>query len=141
MTRKVSEKMGIKDGQSVGLVDAPADAVAAMELPDDIRLVRGKSKADHAILFATAQADLDRQFPRLRERLLPEGKLWVAWPKANQLGTDLDIKAVIRIGYGHSMVESTNLRIDDTWTALKFTHPKEGKEYRNSYGTLPGQRE
>ena len=37
------------------------------------------------------------------------------------------------------MVESTCLRIDDTWSGLKFTHPKPGKVYANSYGTLPGQ--
>ena len=38
------------------------------------------------------------------------------------------------------MVESTSLRVDDTWSALKFTHPKPGKTYRNSYGTLPESR-
>lgn len=37
------------------------------------------------------------------------------------------------------MVESTCLRVHDTWPALKFIHPKAGKTYRNSYGTLPGQ--
>lgn len=30
------------------------------------------------------------------------------------------------------------LRVDDVWSALKFTHPKAGKTYANSYGTLPG---
>ena len=50
------------------------------------------------------------------------------------------MRSVIAIGYGLGMVESTCLRVDDTWAALKFTHPKPGKVYRNSYGTLPGQR-
>ena len=28
------------------------------------------------------------------------------------------------------------LSIDATWSALKFTHPKKGKVYANSYGKL-----
>lgn len=64
------------------------------------------------------------------------GKLWIAWPKGGRLGTDLDMKQVIRIGYNHGLVESTQLRIDDTWTALKFTWPKPNKTYNNSYGKL-----
>ncbi len=44
---------------------------------------------------------------------------------------------VIEIGYDCGLVESTCLRIDDTWTGLRFTRPKPGKVYANSYGTLP----
>ena len=51
--------------------------------------------------------------------------------------TDLTLPEIIRIGYDHGLVESTTLRIDDTWSGMKFTHPKSGKVYRNSYGRLP----
>jgi hypothetical protein len=46
------------------------------------------------------------------------------------------MKSVIRIGYDHGLVESKGIRVDETWAALKFTHPKTGKVYRNSYGKL-----
>ena len=60
--------------------------------------------------------------------------------EGRELGTDLTIKSVIAIGYELNMVESTCLRIDEVWSGLKFTHPKPGKTYANSYGTLPDQR-
>jgi len=41
------------------------------------------------------------------------------------------------LDYDLNMVESTCLRIDDVWSGLKFTHPKPGKIYANSYGTPP----
>ena len=63
--------------------------------------------------------------------------LWVSWPKGKQLGTDLALPHVIRIGYSHGLVESSCLSVDATWSALKFTHPKKGKTYNNSYGKLP----
>ena len=61
----------------------------------------------------------------------------MSWPKGRKLGADLTLPTVIEIGYRHGLVESTTLRVDDTWSAMKFTHPKAGRVYRNSYGTLP----
>ena len=60
--------------------------------------------------------------------------------QGRKLGSDLTLPTVIEIGYDFGLVESTCLRIDDTWTGLRFTHPKAGKVYANSYGTLPQQR-
>lgn len=74
----------------------------------------------------------------LRDRLRRGGMLWVSWPKGHRLGTDLTMKSVIAIGYSLNMVESTCLRVDEVWAGLKFTRPKPGVSYANSYGTLPG---
>jgi hypothetical protein len=68
------------------------------------------------------------QLPDVDERSAGRGKA---------MGTDLTLREVIRIGYDHGLVESTTLKIDDNWSAIKFTHHKRGKEYRNSYGKLP----
>ncbi len=61
----------------------------------------------------------------------------MSWPKGRKLGTDLTLPHVIRIGYSHGLVESTTLSVDGTWSAMKFTHPKRGKDYKNSFGHLP----
>ena len=135
MPKQVYEKMGITETQQVLVIDGPTEAVAAIELPS---ITESPDLAfDHIILFTKSQSDLNKRFPQYKQRINASGKLWVAWPKAGRLGTNLNIKEVIRIGYNHGLVESTNLRIDDTWTALKFTHPKPGKTYKNSYGVLP----
>ena len=136
MTRCVADKMRIREGERLFLSKAPRDAVAAIGLLKVAIARQLKGKFDHIVMFTRAQTDLDTRFPRLKAHLAPAGKLWVAWPKAGQLGTDLNVKQVIRIGYDHGLVESVNLRIDDTWTALKFTWPRRGKTYQNSYGKL-----
>ena len=130
--------MGISAESRVLVIDAPAAAVAAIELPTEYAVTDdGVTEFDHIIVFTRTQAELELVFDRFRTRLGSASKLWVAWPKAGRLRTDLSIKHVIRIGYDRNLVESTNLRIDDDWTALKFTHPKPGKTYQNSYGRLP----
>lgn len=137
MQKMISEKMGITTGAFVLLIEAPVDALAAIELPAVTMATAPSGQLfDHVIFFVQYQAVMDRRFPDLMQSLAAGGKLWVAWPKGGRLGTDLKIKDVIRIGYSHGLVESMNVRIDDTWTALKFTRPKPGKTYRNSYGKL-----
>jgi hypothetical protein len=133
---RVADKMGIRAGERLFLVHAPRDAVSAIDLPAVNRARALRGKFDHIVFFTREQADLDATFQRLKAHLTPNGKLWVAWPKAGKLGTDLNVKQVIRIGYSYGLVESVNLRIDATWTALKFTWPKANKVYKNSYGKL-----
>lgn len=56
--------------------------------------------------------------------------------KGGKSGTDLNIKIIIKLGYDFGLVESTCLSINETWSGLKFTFPKIGKAYNNSYGKL-----
>lgn len=118
------------------LRDVPPAALEAMRLPalDASTHLDGEFAYMH--MFTTSQRQLDVSFPLLQEHLTSAGMLWVSWPKAGRLNSDLTLRDVIRIGYSHGLVESTCLSIDTTWSALKFTHPKPGKTYRNSYGQL-----
>lgn len=96
---------------------------------------------DYLHLFATKAERLREDLATCHPHLRPGGMLWVFWPKGGPAGTGLNMKRVIAIGYDQGLVESICLRVDDTRTGLKFTHPKPDKVYRNSYGTLPWQRE
>jgi hypothetical protein len=137
MPRTVAQKMGIKAGTRTFVGNAPPSALAAIKLPslDVSETLTGTFGYLH--LFVVTQADMDDRFPKLKAHLAAAGMLWVSWPKGRQLGTDLTLPHVIRIGYRHGLVESTTLSVDDTWSAIKFTHPKPGHVYTNKYGQLP----
>ncbi|MCT7374555.1 hypothetical protein [Chelativorans salis] len=137
MTRSVANKMGIRAGTRSLLVDAPQEAVDAMQLPQiDLKKSR-HGTFGYIHMFVTKQADMERRFLELARHLDKGGMLWVSWPKGRAMGADLTLRDVIRIGYENGLVESTTVGIDDTWSAIRFTHPKPGKDYRNSYGKLP----
>jgi len=136
MTGSVSKKMGIKEGTRAFFVNAPAEVVEALDLPH-LELARKLAgNFDYIHLFAKSQAEFNDIFPRLKAHLKPTGMLWVSWPKNRKLGTDLTLTKVIKLGYDHGLVESKTISIDATWSAIKFTHPKKGKVYKNSYGKL-----
>lgn len=135
-SRSISQKMGIKDGTRAFFVNAPKSALEAIDV-SSLEIASGlDGDFDYLHVFAMTQAEMDEIFPRLKTHLEPTGMLWVSWPKGKQLGTDLSLPNVIRIGYSHGLVESTCLSVDATWSALKFTHPKKGKTYNNSHGKL-----
>jgi hypothetical protein len=131
--------MGIKEGMRSFFANAPESALKAIELPGLEVSDTLRGAFDYIHLFAVTQAVMDDAFPKLKTHLRAGGMLWTSWPKGRQLGTDLTLPDVIRIGYSHGLVESTTLSVDSTWSAMKFTRPKEGKVYRNSYGQLSDQ--
>lgn len=137
--RTVAEKMSLRAGWTAHFVHAPDGVPESMGLPD-LELVPLSGEVDYLHLFVVTQEQMRDEFPLLVPHLAPQGKLWLSWPKGRRLGSDLTLPTVIEIGYDHGLVESTCLSVDDTWSALRFTHPKPGQQYHNSYGTLPDQR-
>lgn len=128
--------MGIREGMRAILIDAPEDAITAIDLPDLELALALRGDFDYIHFFVNSQADFHKTFPKLKSHLKPTGMLWVSWPKAKQQQTDLSLTIVIKIGYDYGLVESKTLSVNTTWSAIKFTHPKEGKKYNNSYGKL-----
>jgi hypothetical protein len=135
--RDVSQKMGIKEGMRAFFVNAPLSALDAINLPTLNIASQLRGQFDYIHVFTITQAEMDDLFPKLKRHLKPTGMLWISWPKNKKLNTDLVLPKVINIGYSHGLVESICLSVDATWSGLKFTHPKKGKEYHNSFGQLP----
>jgi hypothetical protein len=136
MTTPLLKKIGVKQGMRSILIDAPPEAIEAIGLPDDDVAPKLAGSFDYIHFFVTGQEELDAAFRKLKSHLREDGMRWVSWPKGGALGTDLTLKKVIEIGYSYSLVESKTISVNPTWSAIKFTFPKEGKQYNNSYGQL-----
>lgn len=136
MSNPLLKKIGFKPGMRSIVIDAPRNALEVLNAGEESISHRLVGSFDYIHLFVKDQEHLDTSFPKLKAHLNPGGMLWVSWPKARGLGTDLTLKEVIKIGYSHGLVESKTIGVDSTWSAIKFTFPKEGKQYNNSYGQL-----
>lgn len=119
------KKLGIEEGHRVALLRAPAGfertlgslpAVAQMQ-----RDPRGAGPFDVQVLFSDGARDLVPRFARAQQRMVPDGALWVAWPKkASGVATDLDENVVRAIGLAAGLVDVKVCAIDATWSGLKF---------------------
>jgi hypothetical protein len=132
----VAEKMGIKEGMRAILINVPKEGMDVIGFPDIDIADKLTDDFDYIHLFVKNQAELKEKFPVLKANLKPNGMLWISWPKNRQLETDLNIKNIINLGYSFGLVESTCLSINSIWSGIKFTYPKKGKVYNNSYGQL-----
>ena len=114
----LAAKLQIKPGQRVAIV--AGEAGVRISLPSECETVADPDAADAVIAFARASGDI-AEFAGPALAAARAGKLaWIAYPKAGQLGTDLnrDVLAVRIAGEGVRPVRQ--VAIDDVWSALRF---------------------
>jgi hypothetical protein len=114
-------KLGIKPGQRVSIVGAPAGFRLA-GLPEGVALTGARSaELDLILLFVPDRALLRKEFLRHAKRLKQAGQLWVAWPKkASKVATDLTEDGVREICLPTGFVDVKVCAVDDTWSGLKL---------------------
>lgn len=116
-------KLGIKEGSTVVVLDAPDGFEALLDpMPAGVT-VRASTggTADVLVLFATSRAELEAGLPAARAALEPNGGLWVAWPKrASGVPTDLTENVVREVGLAAALVDNKVCAIDDTWSGLRL---------------------
>lgn len=115
------KKLGIKGGARFQLVNAPPGFDRTLgELPGDAK-ASSRGTLDFAMLFVRRQAELRKDFARLRDRLESNGMLWVAWPKkAARTDTDVSENDVREFGLAAGLVDVKICAVDETWSGLKF---------------------
>lgn len=89
-------------------------------MPERVRTL-SRGTLDFAMLFVRTRRELEKSFPRLRDRLETNGMLWVAWPKkAAKAETDLSESVVREFGLVAGLVDVKICAVDETWSGLKF---------------------
>lgn len=136
MAAPLPKKLGLKEDMRAIFVNAPSDVIEALESPGLNIAPKLSGHFDYIHFFTQSQAELEDNFSRLKAHLKPDGMVWISWPKNRQLGADLTLAKIIKIGYDHGLVESKTVSVDSTWSAIKFTVPIKGKVYNNKYGQL-----
>jgi Protein of unknown function (DUF3052) len=121
--RPLAAKLGLKEGQTIALVDAPDSFNATLgDLPPNATLRRGnRGRRDVTIWFVTNARDLDRRIVTIAQAVR-EGTLWIAWPKTtSSLETDLAESRVQSAGLAIGLVDTKVVALDDDWSGLRFT--------------------
>jgi len=117
------KKLGIKDGFTSCLIDAPTDVLAELNtVLSACRLIDGTdAPLDFIHFFTKSKAALAKDFERLSKQLAPGGMLWISWPKKSSgVATDLDENVVRNIGLAAGLVDVKVCAVTDVWSGLKF---------------------
>jgi len=142
-------KLGIKEGASLALIEAPKGFDSTLgELPGGVAVRRApRGQLDVIIAFFAERAKLERRLPALRSALAPAGGLWVAWPKRSSgVATDLTEGIVRELGLSTGLVDNKVCAIDHTWSGLRFVYrltdrpPEYTSGFRGPAARSPGLR-
>ena len=124
----LAKKLGIKSGDLVCLLDAPAGFRKLLEpLPEKVRFASAfDNKAQIVHLFATRKAVLSKVLAACRRQLAPDAVTWVSWPKkAAKMATDITEDVVREVALPLGLVDIKVCAVDETWSGLKLVLRKE----------------
>src|SRR5579885_3677437 len=89
------KKLGFKEGHKVALLHEPQGFRKLLgALPANTTLADNltpNATYDLIHIFSTKMPELQRDFSHARKRLVPNGAIWISWPKkASGVKSDLD---------------------------------------------------
>jgi hypothetical protein len=125
------QKLGIKEGHRVVLVDAPAGFDLGVP-PAGAMIQRGLGRGmspppiDVIVAFVKQRAELVARLEACRPRMAQDGGLWIAWPKkASGVATDIVEDTIREVALPTGLVDNKVCAIDDTWSGLRLVIRKE----------------
>src|SRR5262245_6928446 len=117
------KKLGFKPGHSVVILNAPGDYRRVLgDVPEGVKFAsRIESGHDIIHLFTKSRRELERELPRLGRKIVPNGMIWISWPKkASGVVTDITEDVVRDTALALGLVDVKVCAVDDTWSGLKL---------------------
>ena len=119
----LAQKLGIKEGSRILLLNAPEDYAALVEpLPKGVQFAsRAGRKVDVAHVFVTHSKALTQRLTALRMTLSAEASIWISWPKkASRVPTDVTEDTVRDIALPLGFVDVKVCAVSEVWSGLKL---------------------
>jgi hypothetical protein len=111
---RLAQKLNLKDGMKVRVIAKPA----GINLDDVV--VTSSAKADAILVFVKTLADVDKTCGPVVEAAKADRLAWIAYPKARQLGTDLNRDILWRHLLKQHIQGVRQVPIDEVWSAMRF---------------------
>jgi hypothetical protein len=109
----LDKKLQLKNGQTIALIDCPIRLQLAAQQAE-------VHTADAVLLFAANEAALRQKLSDIRVAAQDNKLVWVAYPKAKQLNTDLNRDSLRALVNDNSLDPVRQVALDETWSALRL---------------------
>jgi len=121
----LAKKLGIKAKDKIKLINEPEHYFDLFtDLPEDLSFAPTKHKKNLIHFFTTRSDELIRILPQLKNEIVPNGIIWVSWPKkAAKTVTDVNENMIRDVAIKNSLVDVKVCAVDDTWSGLKLVIP------------------
>jgi hypothetical protein len=110
----LAKKLNLKAGTKLRVLGKPKE----VDL-DDVE-VTSLANVKDVLVFVTKVADLDRIAGPMLEAALADRLAWAAYPKAGQLGTNLNRDILAKEIQKRGAEPVRQVALDEVWSALRF---------------------
>ena|SRR5256885_1513702 len=114
--KSVTDKLLAK-GAKIALIGAPE---GQRDLFDSADIAIDAKKAGVVLVYAANKAALEKQLASAVKALGDEARLWVAYPKAGNLDTDLNRDTLWPLLEKKGLEGVRLVALDETWSAMMF---------------------
>lgn len=130
-----ASKLRLQENQDLTLL---GDARGfALPLPTGAR-IKTTGKASAVIAFVATAKELARVFPKAASAVAPDGLFWVSYPKAKQLGTDLNRDTLARAVQAEGWEPVAMVSLDDVWSSIRLKQDAKLTASRTARGASIG---
>lgn len=122
----LAKKLGIKSGFNARLVGAPDDYFSLFyDMPDGVNFNDDANiPQDFIHFFVKEEEVLLEILPLLKDRLKPNGMIWVSWPKrSSKVVTDITEDTIRNYALEIGLVDIKVCAVDEVWSGLKLVIP------------------
>lgn len=131
--KPLADKLGMKDGHAALFVDLPEEVSGLAEARDFASCERtawdalpGEGHFDFVHAFTARKSDLADNADTFRDRIMPDGMVWVSWPKkSSKVPTDITEDTVREVLLPAGLVDVKVCAVTDIWSGLKLVVRKE----------------
>jgi len=122
----LAKKLGIKEGFQIKLVNPPDYYFQLFtDMPVNLNLTDDKiTRKDFIHFFTKQEKEFTAMLPDLKEQLVPNGMIWVSWPKkASKVVTDITEDIIRNYALKIGLVDIKVCAVDEIWSGLKLVIP------------------
>ena len=114
----VAAKLQIKPGSTALVGNAPEGFV--LDLPESVRCAGSGEQADVVLVFVQDSSEVASHSAPFVEAARRDAIAYIAYPKAGQLGTDLNRDVLWDMLRREGLRGVRQVSLDDVWSAMRF---------------------
>ena len=122
----LAKKLGIKEGFKIKLINQPDNYYDLFtDFPGQVFIISEvQTKIDFIHYFVLDKTELILNISELKSEIVPNGMLWISWPKKSSgIQTNIDENTIRNVAIDNGMVDIKVCAIDNIWSGLKLVIP------------------
>lgn len=130
-TTPLAKKLGLKAGYRVKLINVPDHYFELFSsMPEGVTIVDDEGSKKEFIHFFTKEAkELVATLPKLKQEILPDGVIWISWPKRSaNISCDVSENLIRETALKNGLVDIKVCAVDEIWSGLKLVIPLKDRE-------------